>query len=245
MTTGGGYLSRGDSTNAIVAYKKALERSPESVDAWVNLANSYLLAGQATQALEAASRALALDANDAGAYYVRGLAYMRLNQPEEAVKAFQQSQAIDPTVTALNFQLGLAYERAGQLDTAIQEFETIVQFEPEHPSAHYQLSRLYQRANRADDATRALETHQGLLAKNPNPPSGATAYERCKYTEPRVAFQLAQPDPRGVPVRFENATERAFAGRAGSYRGPLGVIDYDHDGRNSLFVSEQGVPLAR
>jgi tetratricopeptide (TPR) repeat protein len=236
MTMGQGSLEKGDATNAISAYSRALQIAPESIDARLNLANAYLLAGNSQAVLEQCQKVIQLDANDPAAYYLMGCAYLRLNQAEQAVQALQQSQKIDPAVDALNFQLGLAQDRLGHLEDAIREFETLLQFVPDHPSAHYQLSRLYQRAGRPAEAEQELTKHQQLLAKNPNPPSGAAAYERCKYTQPRVAFTLEQPDPRGVPVRFVDATAEAFGPAATQYRGPIGVLDYNHDGRNSLFV---------
>jgi tetratricopeptide (TPR) repeat protein len=238
MTRGQGYLEKGDATNALAVYTKAVGLFPENVDAHLNLANAYLLAGNNPAVITECQQALNLDHNSAAAYYVMGCAYLNSNNAEQAVQAFQESQKIDPAVTALNFQLGLAQDRLGHLDEAIQEFETVVQFEPDHPSAHYQLSRLYQRANRSADAVAELTKHQQILAKNPSVPPPPLGYERCKYTEPRSAFVLDQPDPTGVPVRFVDATAAAFGQRASSYRGPLGVLDYNHDGRNSLFVME-------
>ncbi len=237
MTLGAGYLQNGDATNAIQAYSRAVKLMPESIDARLNLANAFLLAGQASEVVKESQTVLNLDHNNPAAYYLMGCAYLRMNQAEQAVQALQQSQKIDPAVNALSFQLGLAEERLGHLQEAIQQFETLAQFDPEHPSVHYQLSRLYQRVDRTTEAAQELAKHQQFLAKNPNLPSGPAAYERCKYTEPRTAFALEQPDPRGVPVQFVEATASAFGAQASQYKGPIGVLDYNHDGRNSLFVT--------
>src|SRR5205085_9012522 len=91
--------------------------------------------------------------------------------------------------------------------------------------------------NRSDDAAREMQKHQEILAKNPNALSGPAAFERSKYTQPRIAFTLEQPERRGVPVRFVDATSAMF-GVASNYHGPIAVLDYNHDGRNSLFVRE-------
>ncbi len=238
MTLGQGYLEKGDATNAIVAYSQSVKLAPESIDAHLNLANAYLLAGDSRAVIEQCQAALALDDNSAAAYYLMGCAYLRLNEAEPAVQAFQQSQKIEPAVDALNFQLGVAQERLGHVEDAIREFETLVQFQPDHPSGHYQLSRLYQRVNRTAEAAQALTRHQEILAKNPGAASGPTTFERCLYTQPRIAFSLAQPERNGIPVRFVNATAAAFGQQASVYHGPVGVLDYNHDGRDSLFVME-------
>ncbi|HLH53358.1 MAG TPA: tetratricopeptide repeat protein, partial [Verrucomicrobiae bacterium] len=237
MTLGAGYLEKGEGTNAITAYSKAVAMSPENIAAHLNLANAYLLAESNQEAAAQGQQALALDHNNAAAFYLLGCADLRMNQATQAVEAFQQSQKIDPAVTALNFQLGLAEERIGNIDDAIHEFETVVQFEPDHPSAHYQLSRLYQRAGRDADAAQELARHQQIQGKTTSPASGsALAFERCKYTQPIVSFALEEPDQHGVSVRFVDATAAAFGQPNPAFRGPIGVLDYNHDGRNSLLV---------
>ena len=238
MTLGQGYLEKGEATNAIIAYTQSVKMAPESIDAHLNLANAYLLAGDSRAAIAQCQSALALDHNNPAAYYLMGCAHLRLNEAEPAVQAFQESQKIEPAVDALNFQLGVAQERLGHLEDAIREFETLVQFQPDHPSGHYQLSRLYQRVNRTAEATQELAKHQEIIAKNPGAVSGPATFERCLYTKPRIAFSLAQPEANGISVHFAEATAAAFGSQASVYRGPIGVLDYNHDGRNSLFVTE-------
>ena len=238
MRLGQGFLEKGDATNAIAAYAQAVKLSPESIDARLNLANAYLLKGDNRAVIEQCQQALALDHNDPAGYYLMGCAHLRLNEAELAVQAFQSSQKIEPAVDALSFQLGLAQERMGHLEEAIREFETLAQFQPGHLSVHYQLSRLYQRVGKNTEAAQELAKHQETLAKNPGATRDATAFARCQYTQPRVAFTLAQPDRRGNVVRFVEASAAAFGPEASHYHGPVGVLDYNHDGRNSLFVLE-------
>ncbi len=239
MSRGNGFLEKQDATNAIAVYTRALQIAPEDLNLHLNLANAYLLAESNTAAIDSCQLALKLDHNSAAAYYLMGLAYMHLDQPEPAVQAFEQSQKIDPAVTALNFQLAMAQARLGHNDEAIQNLESVVQFDPDHPSAHYQLSRLLQQTGQTDEAARELQKHQAVLARNPDAATGgAAAQERCKYTQPQVAFVLEQPSERGVPVHFVDATATAFGGHASDYHGPMAVIDYNHDGRNSLFIAQ-------
>ncbi len=237
MTRGNGFLEKGDATNAIESYSAALKLAPANIDVRLNLANAYLLGNDASNVIGQCRQALNLDHNSGAAYYLMGCAYLRLNQPEQAVQAFQQSKQIDPAITALRFQLGMALARLGHLADAIAEFENVAKFDPEHSSVHYQLSQLYQRVGRSEDAAREMQIHQKLLAKNSGGLSNQATFERCKYTQPRIAFRLEQPDQRGVQVHFVDATTSAFSQPA-NYHGPLGVLDYNHDGRSSLFVME-------
>ncbi len=237
MTRGSGYLEKGDATNAVAIYSKALKLAPENLDVRLNLANAYLLNNDATNVIAQCRRALNLDHNSAAAYYLMGCAYLHLNQPEPAVQAFQQSKQIDPAVTALRFQLGLAQARLGHLADAIAEFENVEKFEPNHASVHYQLSQLYQRAGRPEDAAREMQLHQQLLAKNSGGLSNQATFERCQYTQPRIAFKLDQPDQHGLPVHFVDATANRIP-QAAQFHGPMAVLDYNHDGRNSLFAMQ-------
>src|SRR4051812_27598753 len=210
MTRGNGFLEKGDATNAITAYLEAVKLAPESLDVRLNLANAYLLAGDCTNVIEQCRQSLSLDHNSGAAYYLMGCAYLRLNQAKPAVQALQQAKQIDPAITALNFQLGLAHAQLANVDEAITEFETVAKFEPENPSVHYQLSQLFQRAGRAGDAAREMQIHQQIAAKHAGGPSGPGTFERCKYTQPRQVFKLEQPEQRGIPVRFVDATSAAF-----------------------------------
>jgi len=237
MTRGNGFLEKGDASNSIAIYLQAVKLAPESLEARLNLANAYLLADNSTNVIEQCQQALDLDHNSGAAYYLMGCAYLRLNEAEPAVKSFQQSKKIDPAITALDFQLGLAEARLDRVADAIREFEMVAKFDPQNSSVHYQLSQLYQRAGRSDDAAREIQIHQQVLAKNPGGPSGPATFERCKYTQPCIVFKLEQPDLRGIPVRFENTTATVFS-QAINFHGPIAVLDYNHDGRNSLFVME-------
>lgn len=237
MSKGNGYLEKGDATNAIAAYAGLVKLAPENLDARLNLANAYLLAGDSAHAIEQCRQALGLNHDSAAAYYLMGCAQLRSGQAEQAVQSFQQSEQIDPAVTALHFQLGLAQARLGHVAEAIAQFQTVERFEPEHSSVHYQLSQLYQREGRANDAAQEMQKHQEVLARHPGVSSTPATFESCKYTRPRIEFKLEQPEPRGVPAHFVNATAGAFE-RSSDYHGPLAVLDYNHDGRNSLFVME-------
>src|SRR5438045_2860638 len=69
MTRGNGFFEKGDTTNAIATYLKAVTLSPESFDARLNLANAYLLAGEAPKVIDQCQQVLNLDHNSAAAYY--------------------------------------------------------------------------------------------------------------------------------------------------------------------------------
>jgi thioredoxin-like negative regulator of GroEL len=239
MNRGNGLLEKGDALVAIGVYTQALQLSPESTDVRLNLANAYLLAEQPDAAERMCRETLSLEPNCAAAYYLLGCALLRSNRPEPAAEAFQQSWKIDPAVPALDFQTGMAQEQLGQIPDAIRDFENVIRAVPDHPSAHYQLSQLYRQAGRADDAARELEEHRRIQSRMSSPVVTVAALERCTYTAPLSPFILSQPEAHGIPVHFAEQTAAAFGALATRCRGPIAIIDYDRDGRPSIFVQDK------
>ncbi len=240
MTRGNGLLEKGEAHAAVTAYDEALRRSPASIDVRLNLANAYLRAERPEDALAAGRKVLELDPNSAAAYYLVGCAHLRLNQFAEAAAALQQSWRIDPTEPAVDFQMGLAQKELGQIPDAIRDFENVVKAVPDHPSAHYQLSQLYRRVGRAEDAAKALAAHQNLQAKGGGTAAASlTALERSKYSEPLAPFVLAQPEPRGIPVQFVEASTELLDGDASGWRGPVALLPSTQPERSSLFVQDR------
>lgn len=229
-------LESGDGTKAIDFFKQALALNPTLIEAQLNLANAYLLANQPDNAIQLARQVTQVDHNSAAGFYVAGCAQLRKGEAAEALKAFQQSHKLDPAITALNFQMGLAHERLNQFEEAIQQFQLVIEFDPEHPAAHYRLSQALLRLGRQAEAAESLKKHQELLAKRPNPASDVSVFERCKHTLAKLPFKLEQPDKDGIKVTFTDASASAFGET--KYQGPVGVIDFAHDGRNSLLVRE-------
>jgi Tfp pilus assembly protein PilF len=234
---GKNYLDKGQAAKAGIAFAEALKLNPAHPDAQLNLANAHLRAGQPELALKHAQEALSLDPSSAASHYVIGCALLRLGQAEPAVKALQQAKDIDVTVNAVTYQLGRALQQAGMLDDARAQFEELLKFDTNHLAGHYNLSQVLARLGRTDEANLELALHQKLTAGKVGLGDPAS-FEQCKYTEARVPFRLEQPAPRGIEVTFSDATVTALGAAAKIARGPAAVIDFNHDGRNSLFVVE-------
>ncbi|MCZ7640120.1 MAG: tetratricopeptide repeat protein [Verrucomicrobia bacterium] len=263
MHSGKNYYDQGQITNAIVRFERAVELEPSQPDALLNLANAYLLVDQPERALARAEQALSFDRNLAAGYYVAGCAHLRLRQFEEAVKAFFSARDLDASVAATHYQLGVGQVELGNVEDAVASFEEAIRLEPEHAVAHYALGQALIRAGRQEEGLVAIQRHQAIRAKNPNaPPATIATYERCIYTQARTPQKPARPDPKGISVRFTEATASVFGDTAAHYRAPLAVLDFNRNDQNGLFVAEgtnafrvlanrdgrfapQGEPLAR
>jgi Tfp pilus assembly protein PilF len=241
MNAGKNYLDQGDATNALAIYKKAEAIFPNDADLRLNLANCYLLGGEAKEAIREAEEVLKLEPNSAAAYFVKGSAYLRLSNPEEAAKALENVKKIDPGETATFFQLGMARMGLDQWEAAIAAFQEGIRMDPNHlhSAAHYLLAQALLRAGRQEEAQKELQLHQANI-EGGGPAANAATFERSKYTQARVPFKLEQPDKEGIRIRFVDATKEALGEGAQDFSGPIGVIDANHTGWNSLFVIEKG-----
>jgi Tfp pilus assembly protein PilF len=235
---GKNYYEKGEGEKAIGPLQQALALNPGSVNAHLNLANAFLVANQAENALKQAQEALALDHSSGAGLYLAGCAYLRLGDAKEAVKMLQQAKEFDRTVNAVSFQLGRAYQQLGSFEAAAEQFAEVVQFEPEHAAAHWNRSQVLDRLNKPNEAAEERATHQKLLAAKPNKITDVSSFERCSYTLIRAPFRLEQPDAKGIQVAFNDVTGSALGANAKNLHGPAAVIDFAHDGRNSLFVME-------
>ncbi|MDP6914879.1 MAG: FG-GAP-like repeat-containing protein [Verrucomicrobiota bacterium] len=235
INAGKTHYEAGEAQESIDAFTRALKSKPTETDLLLNLANAHRLANHPLEVIKYAKEALAIDANLAVGHFLIGCAHLRLDQVTEATKALQQAYYIDNTVGAVGYLLGKAQLAAGNAEEAAMLFEEVAAFETDHLGAAYALSQALTALDRSDEAKAALELHQQRIAgkKMPDQPGH---WEMCSHTEVRIPFKLSQPDASGIAVQFVDDTAKAFAGNADKFIGPFGVIDFNHDGNNSLFV---------
>jgi Tfp pilus assembly protein PilF len=234
MNAGKNYLERGDATNAVAIYRKAVAIVPHDVDVHLNLAIAYLAGGAAADAIREADEVLKIDPNSAAAYFIKGSAYLRLSNAEGAVKTLENAFKIDPGEKATLFQLGRARMGLQQWEPAITAFKEGLAMDPNrlHAGPRYLMAQALIRAGRQAEADKELQLHQGAAEGGT---IDAGTFERSKFTFARVPFKLDQPDKEGIKVTFADATVDALSNAATSCSGPIGVI-----GWSGLFVSEQG-----
>ncbi|HXG47553.1 MAG TPA: FG-GAP-like repeat-containing protein [Methylomirabilota bacterium] len=232
---GRNYYEKGESARAVAAFTEALRLNPTHPDAHLNLANALLLDNRPAEALHHAREVLKLDNHSAAAYFVAGCALLRQEQAEAALKELQQARDLDPTVAAASFQLGLAHQALNHTEEALTAFQETIDADPEHPAAHYRLGQLLMRAGRREEANQALEKHRQITSRKPSVPTTPATYERSRHTQIRLPFKLEQPDREGIKVTFADATAATIPDGS-AWRGPVGVVDANHDGLGDLFV---------
>ena len=113
----------GDSGNALIQYRHALDLNPYDYRSdWESA--RILLSDNPKEALRLASLALQLRPDVAEALTVRGRALVSLQRPKEAIEDFKKAISIDPEDATPHFQLARAYREAG-LTKESQDEDTI------------------------------------------------------------------------------------------------------------------------
>ncbi|MCA9752989.1 MAG: tetratricopeptide repeat protein [Gemmatimonadetes bacterium] len=118
---GGGMVGTAEPELAEVAFRRALERDPESPRARFGLAKALVLAGRDEEARPLLDAILAADhakEAPADAWYQRGLLRMRARDHEGAVDDFRRAVAMEPGDPAAWFNLGRLLPRLGEPDEA-------------------------------------------------------------------------------------------------------------------------------
>ena len=90
------YVQKGEHTQSIADYSKAIELDASRLDAYQGRAWAYLKTGKAAQGLTDAERALQMKPNDARNFDTRGHIYEALGRRDDAVADFRRALAIEP-----------------------------------------------------------------------------------------------------------------------------------------------------
>jgi tetratricopeptide (TPR) repeat protein len=131
---------------AVAAFKRVTELTPNSAKAFYQLGVAYETEGRNKEAVEAYKRAVAL----ADRPEIKALSYYNLanvlaadKRPREAVEAYKQVIAIAPNEAVAHYNLGLAYAAAGQMKDAVESFRQAIKLKPDYAEANFNLGIAY------------------------------------------------------------------------------------------------------
>lgn len=164
---------------AAAAYRKALEFTPDSVDARLGLGDVYLQEGRPHDALSEYNRALAVDAKSTAAYFRVADANLRMGRFAEASKAAAKVLALDAKHRKAHYVLATALVRIGTQEESERELGVYRKLEAE-ARAETDRGRNIVVVNRGA-ASKLLEGHRQeavemLVKATEDFPDSATAY---------------------------------------------------------------------
>jgi len=130
------YERRGDSNQAVVHYKSALELDPDNILVKNNLAWIYAeTGGNIDVALRLAQEAEEARPDDPAISDTLAWIYVKKQSYDNAVKLLQTSVTKEPNKALYRYHLGMAYYQSGRKPEAKEALQMALKLEPNFPHA--------------------------------------------------------------------------------------------------------------
>jgi superkiller protein 3 len=130
------YQAKGQHTQAILEYEKAVQLNPYNVKAHYNLGILYKWKGDYGRAVRKYNDAIKLDPNFSKAYYNLGIILKAQGRREEALSKFKKAVQIDPRYSDAYLGLGLIYsQNRREIHQAVFNYKKYLQLNPTGPTA--------------------------------------------------------------------------------------------------------------
>ena len=124
------HAKRGELSEAIPAFDRALALSPDDAALCFNAAFAVQRAGDHARAIELMQRAIALDAKLDRAWYGLGLSLAHDGRLEEAVTSFREAARLQPFNPYAGYHLAAVLAKLGRRDEVMAEYRRVKQFDP-------------------------------------------------------------------------------------------------------------------
>lgn len=157
LLTGNALHALGLLDQAIVLYKRAVERDPNLADAHCNMGATYKEIGWLKEAVAAYEGALRADPNHALAQSNLGVALKESGDLEGAVAAYEKAIAADPGMVQAHCNLGVALKELGRTEEAVAAYEKAIALKPDFAAALCNLGNALSALGRTSEAVAAYE----------------------------------------------------------------------------------------
>jgi tetratricopeptide (TPR) repeat protein len=157
------YLDRGEFTQAVASYEKALQMEPRGVLAMVNEAMAYARTGENQKAHDALQKALDVAPDNAAANFNMGLLKAEGNDLVSAEKHLRAAFKADPQMAQAAFNLGVILSKH-QLAEAVDFCRKAAELRQDMPRYAFTLAFYQQQSGDLPGAARVLD---GLISKYP------------------------------------------------------------------------------
>ena len=144
-----------DFRGAEIEFRRALELSPNLVDAHLELGHLYCQIRKFDEAIVECKRALELDPLSASTCTSAGTLFLYSRRPDEAIVLLKSALELDPNSVFAQSNLGVAYVQKGRVEEGLTEMRKSI----EHSGLHLEneLAYAYARAGKMDEV-------RGILA---------------------------------------------------------------------------------
>lgn len=134
--------NRGDFTNAITEYQRAIKMYPYFIEAYNNMGEIYSIIGERDLAITAYSRALDIEKNDRVLLNL-GVEYYNIADYDKALTYFHESLKQNPDFHEGNYYTGLTYYNLRNFTESEKHLKKVTDNDRKHLKANYMLSYIY------------------------------------------------------------------------------------------------------
>ena len=127
---------------AVEAYRKAVDASPEWVEAHINLGTALYQLNRMEEALTEFATAVECEPKNALAEFNLGCVLEQLGDADEAIKHLLRAIDLSPTLADAHLNLALAYEKRGHIQNSVRHLSLYLRYEPNGPWAEFARSRI-------------------------------------------------------------------------------------------------------
>jgi superkiller protein 3 len=133
---------QGKYDDAIVEFKKALEKAPDEPTVLANLADAQMKAGHSEEALESYKKAIAKKPDDSSLWINYGTVLNNLGKTAESKEAFKKAAELNPGAKGQSlYNLGVTQMNAMQTQEAIATFRQAIEADPNYAEAYFRLGQ--------------------------------------------------------------------------------------------------------
>ena len=203
-TLGVYYHRQNKNMDALNAYQKAIDVSPENPRHWLSVGLRYREMGENAEAIEYFKKACALKPDLAEAHANLGTVYGEMGQSAKAIEHLKKAVELQPDLATAQVNLGAAYKSAGRPAKAIEHLNRAVELQPDLAGAHVNLGAAYSGIGQYSRATahleKAAELEPGNAAAYLN--LGVTCYYMGHYDKAVPHLQRAIQINPGLPNAY-------------------------------------------
>jgi len=161
------YLALNQKNNALNNFKKAIQLSPNFVEAYVNIANIYKDSKHQKESLVYYDSALRIKPDFDIALLNKGNLLLDMGKYHEAADNYNKAIAINPKLVEAYNNLGSLFESLKKPEKAIENYNKAIALKPEFIPAYRNLSKIYITLEKNNEAISILETLLTLIPKDP------------------------------------------------------------------------------
>ena len=163
-------LAQGDLDRAAQAFRRALDSSPQMVEAMLGLAEIAFKRDDLPAARTWIGNASRAEPDNPHVLYTQARLFYLDRNFEETERYLLKTLSIEPGFTQARISLGDLYMQAfGDPVRAAQAYRQVLQEQPDHAGAHYALGMALLREGKEQEAVRELQEAARLAPDNPLP----------------------------------------------------------------------------